>query len=70
MRLLWTFFNSPGKVQWATNCVPCGIRNWDFTMISTTTNEGVLAGRCLNFPGQLRVAPWAITTNLVSLLNT
>ena len=35
-----------------------------FTIISTIAHDGVLAGKCRNFPGQLRVDPWAITTNL------
>ena len=51
-RLPWTFYISPDKVPWATNCVPWGIRNycpWDFTMISTKAHDGVLAGKCRNY---------------------
>ena len=61
------FYISPDKHHGATNCVPWGIRNycpWDFTMISTIAHDGVFAGKWRNFPGPLRVALWAITTNL------
>ena len=57
---LRTFYISPDKVPWATNCVPWVNRNycpWDFTMISTIAHDEVIAGKCRNFSGKLRVAP-------------
>jgi len=69
-RLPWTFYISPDKSPWATNCVPWCIKNycpWDFTMISRISHDGVLAGKCRNFPGQLRVTPWTITRLLLKI---
>jgi hypothetical protein len=58
----WAFYISPDKVPW-------GIRNlspWDFTMFSTIAHDGVLAGKCRNFPGQLRVTPTGLLLQVYS----
>ena len=41
------------------------------TIITAIAHDGVLAGKCPSFPGQLRVAPWYFTSiNLGRLLST